>query len=149
MDAVTKGDDNYFEKWINQRLDAVFGPCPNSGAPGTTGAWGITHPQTAHSQVSSLMATEVGKGVALGLRAMGHLQQDLSQLRGGYDTEAKGYTKDDIAALMGFAGTYQGSDLPDIWELFNATKGKIIDAYQHHLFARMKQWAYDCRIQIN
>ncbi len=106
MDAVTKGDNDYFEKWIDQRLDAVFGPRPNSGAPGTTGAWGSTHPQTAHSQVSALMATEVGKSVALGLRAMGHLQQDPSQLGGGYDTETKGYTKDDIAALMGFTGTY-------------------------------------------
>jgi hypothetical protein len=26
---------------------------------------------------------------------------------------------------------------------------KNINAYRHHLFARMKQWAYDCRIQIN
>ena len=149
VDAVTEGDDDYFEKWIDQRLDAVFGPRPNSGAPTTTSAWGSTHPQTAHSQVSALVATKVGKGVALGLRAMGHLQRDPSQLGGGYDTETKGYTKDDIAALMGFAGTYRGSDLLDIWELFNATKGKNIDAYRRHLFARMKQWAYDRRIQID
>ena len=50
---------------------------------------------------------------------------------------------------MGFAGTYRGSDLPDIWALFNATKGKNTDAYRRHLFARMKQWAYDRRIQID
>ena len=30
-----------------------------------------------------MMATEVGKGVALGLRAMGHLQRDPSQPGGG------------------------------------------------------------------
>jgi hypothetical protein len=149
VDAVTKGGDDYFEKWINQQFDAVFGPGPNSGAPWTTGAWGSTHSQTTHSQVSALMATKVGKGVALGLRAMGHLRRDPSQLGGGYYTEPKGYTKDDIAALMGFAGTYQGSDLPDIWELFNATKGKNMDAYQRHLFARMKQWAYNRLVQIN
>ena len=52
-------------------------------------------------------------------------------------------------AVMGFAGTYRGSDLPDIWALFNATKGKNIDAYRCHLLARMKQWAYDRRIQID
>ncbi len=129
VDVVTKGVDHYFKKWINQWLDAVFGPCSNSGAPGTTGALWSTHPQTTHSQVSALMATKLGKGVALGLRAMGHLQRDLSQLGGGYDTETKGYTKDNIAALMGFAGTHRGSNLPDIWELFNATKGKNIDTY--------------------
>ena len=76
----------------------------------------------------ALMAIEVGKGVALGLCATGHLQRDLSQSMGGHDFEAKGYSKDDIAALMAFAGTYQGSALPDIWALFNDTKGKNIDA---------------------
>jgi hypothetical protein len=149
VDAVTEGDNYYFEKWIDQRLDVVFGPRPNTGSVGTTGPWGSTHPQTAPSQVSALMATKVGKGVALGLRAMCHLQRDLSQPGGGYDSETKGYTNDDIAAVMGFAGTYQGSDLPDIWALFNATKGKNIDAYRCHLFARIKQWAYDRRIQID
>ena len=95
------------------------------------------------------MATEVGKGVALGLHPMGHLERDPSQLRRGYDTETKGYTKDGIATLMGFDGTYRGSDLLDIWELFNATKGKNIGAYRRYLFARMKQGAYDHQIQIN
>jgi hypothetical protein len=33
--------------------------------------------------------------------------------------------------------------------LFIATKGKNIDAYRRHLFAQMKQWAYDRRIQID
>ena len=61
VDAVTEGDDDYFEKCIDQRLDAVFGPRPNTGSVGTTGPWGSTHPQTAPSQVSALMATEVGK----------------------------------------------------------------------------------------
>ena len=66
VEAVTEGDDDYFEKWIDQRLDSVFGPRPNTGSVGTTGPWGNTVPQTAPSQVSALMATEVGKGVALG-----------------------------------------------------------------------------------
>ena len=79
VDAVTEGDNDYFEKWIDQRLDSVFGPRPNTGSVRTTGPWGSTFPQTAPSQVSALMATEVGKGVALGLRAMGHLQRDSSQ----------------------------------------------------------------------
>jgi hypothetical protein len=34
------------------------------------------------------MATEVGKGVALGLRAAGHLHRDATQLGGGYEMEA-------------------------------------------------------------
>jgi hypothetical protein len=50
---------------------------------------------------------------------------------------------------MGFAGVSSGNSLPDIWELFSAAKGKNIDAYRRHLFARMKNYAYDCRILIN
>jgi hypothetical protein len=50
---------------------------------------------------------------------------------------------------MGFAGVYDGKNLPDIWDIFNATKGKNIDAYRCHIFARMKQYAYDWRIQID
>ena len=83
VDAVTEGDDDYFEKWIDQLLYAVFGPRPNPGPPRTAGLWGSTNPQTAPSQVSALMGTKVGKGVALGLRAMGHLKWDPSQLGGG------------------------------------------------------------------
>jgi hypothetical protein len=97
-----------------------------------------------------MMATKVGKGVALGLQAMCQLQRDPSQLGGGgYKGDTKRYTKDDIAAFIGFAGVYNGHNLPNTWELFNSTKGKNINVYCHHLFAWMKQWAYDCRNQIN
>jgi hypothetical protein len=51
--------------------------------------------------------------------------------------------------MMGFAGVYSGDNLPDIWELFNSTKGKNIDAYHRHLYSRMKQYAYDWCIQID
>jgi hypothetical protein len=102
------------------------------------GGGGFHHDQ---AQVSAIMATEVRKGVALGLRAAGHLNRDAAQLGGGYEVEAnKGYIKEDIATIMGFAGEYNGHSLPDIWELFNATKGKNIDAYRQHLYTRMKQY---------
>ncbi len=136
------GDNKYLEKWINQRLDSTFGPRPSTGLAGNMGVGGVAHPHDP-MQVSAMMATEVGKGVVLGLRAVGHLQRDTSQLGGGYEAETnKRYTKDDIAAIMGFTGVYNGHSLPDIWELFNATKGENINAYRRHLFARMKQFAY-------
>jgi hypothetical protein len=76
--------------------------------------WGGANPHDA-MQVSAMMATKVGKGVALGLQAMGQLQRDPSQLGGGgYKGDTKGYTKDDIAALMGSAGVYNGHNFPDI-----------------------------------
>jgi hypothetical protein len=149
VEAVTERDDEYFSKWIDQRLDSTLGPHPTMRPQGNIGVEGTFHHHDP-TQVSAMMATEVGKGVALGLRAMGHLQRDTPQLGGGDKGDtSKGYTKDDIAAIMGFAGVYSGNSLPDIWELFSATKGKNINAYRRHLFARMKNYAYDRRIQIN
>ncbi len=112
VDAVTEGGDDYFAKWINQRLDATFGPPPTTGPLGPAGRGG-TGQVNDPTQVSAIMANKVGKGVALGLRAIGHLQRDPTQEGGGYDTKTKGYTKDDIAAIMRFAGVYDGKNLPD------------------------------------
>ena len=67
------------------------------------------------AKLSSLMALEVGNGVALGLWAVGHGKSEPMHMGRGYNTGVgKGYTKDNIAALMGFAGVYSGSNLPDI-----------------------------------
>jgi hypothetical protein len=53
----------------------MFGPHPSSGIPQNAGMWGGANPHDA-TQVSAMMATKVGKGVALGLWAMGQLQRD-------------------------------------------------------------------------
>jgi hypothetical protein len=150
VEAVTEGDDEYFVRWIDQRLDSTFGPRPSRGPVGITNRDSSALAAHDHAQLSALMASEVGKGVALGLRAVGHGNREPTHMGGGYDTDVgKGYTKDDIAALMGFAGVYSGSNLPDIWEVFNSTRGKNIDAYRRHIYSRMKQYAYDRRIQID
>ena len=150
VEAVTEGDDDYLVRWIDQRLDSTFGPRTGKGSTGHNDRGGMALLAHDQAQVSAIMASEVGKGVALGLRAAGHLHRDATNIGGGYNSEGgKGYTKDDIATLMGFAGVYSGNNLPDIWELFNLTKGKNINAYPCHLYSRMKQYAYDRRIQID
>jgi hypothetical protein len=125
VEAVTEGDDDYFVRWIDQRLDSTFGPRTGKGSTGHNDRDGMALLAHNQAQVSAIMASEVGKGVALGLRAARHLHRDVANIGGGYDSEGgKGYTKDDIAALMGFARVYSGNNLPNIWELFNSTKGK-------------------------
>jgi hypothetical protein len=89
---------------------------------------GTTGPQDV-SQVSALMATEVGKGMALGLQSLAPLQQESITQKGGSELDRKGYTSNDIAALMGFAGIENGGDSPETWTIFNVTKGKNIEAY--------------------
>jgi hypothetical protein len=150
VEAVTEGDDHYFVRWIDQRLDSTLGPRTGKGSTGHNDRGAMALLAHDQAQVLAIMASEVRKGVALGLWAAGHLHRDATNIGGGYNSEGgKGYTKDDIAALIGFAGVYSGNNLPDIWELFNSTKGKNIDAYRRHLYSRMKQYAYDQRIQID
>ncbi len=102
-----------------------------------------TYRQQDVMQVTALMATEVGKGMALGLQSLAPLHQDTTSQKGRSDNEGKGYTSDDIAALMGFAGVTNGADLPEIWEILNKNKGKNIDTYRRHIVVQMKQWAFD------
>jgi hypothetical protein len=100
-------------------------------------------------QVSNIMATEVSKGVALGLRALGPLGPDPSAQGGGVNAVTRGYMKDDIAAIMGFLGVENGRNLQEIWEIFNTSHRENIVAYWQHIVARMKQWSYNCHISIN
>jgi hypothetical protein len=44
VEAVTEGDDDYFEKWIDQRLDSTFGPRPGTGLAGHVGMGGVALP---------------------------------------------------------------------------------------------------------
>jgi hypothetical protein len=96
VDAITKGDDDYLERWIMNRLNVAMGHRPHAYAgpcvPGGTMGHDV-------SPVSSVMAAEVGKGVVLGLRlsALRPLRQDLAAHQGMTSKmEPKGYTKDDI-----------------------------------------------------
>jgi hypothetical protein len=92
VEVVTEGDDNYFVRWIDQQLDSAFGPCPSNGSPGHIDRGGIALLVHNHAQVLAIMASEFGKGVALGLRAAGHLHRDATNIGGGYDSEGgKGY----------------------------------------------------------
>ncbi len=146
VDAVTEGGDKYLGRWIEQRLDSTMRPRPF--APQGGKAPGVAGPNNLH-QVSVMMATEVGKGVALGLRALEPLCLDTSAQGGTANTETKGYTKEDIASLMGFSGVDSGRNLQAIWDIFSASSRKNIDAYWRHISAQMKQWSFDRHIRID
>ncbi len=83
VDAVTEGDDDYFSKWIDQRLEATFGPRPSRGPRGQMGGTDHIHD---NNQVTAMMASEVGKGDALGLKAKGQYQREPTQVGGGVQT---------------------------------------------------------------
>jgi hypothetical protein len=55
VDAVTEGEDEDFERWIDQRLDSVFGPRPKIGSIGNAGPWGSTLTHTPHARTHALL----------------------------------------------------------------------------------------------
>jgi hypothetical protein len=133
VNAVTEGVDKYLGRWLEQCLDTTMGPGLMTLMNGMINQ-GTTSTQDI-SQVSALMATEVGKGVALGLQSLAPLRQESNTQKGGSESGGKGYTSNDIAALMGFAGIENRGDLPEIWKIFNTTTGKNVEAYCRHIVA--------------
>jgi hypothetical protein len=68
------------------------------------------------SQMPAHFAAELGKGVALGLKALGLLKTPLVAQGGTTDKDSKQlYGEKDIASLMGFSYVHSGSHLQDIW----------------------------------
>jgi hypothetical protein len=100
VDAVMENYDDNLRQWINQCLVSTLGPWPPMAMEGiVAGAAAQPHDIT---QVSAMMAAEVGKGVGLGSCTLAPLQQDKSAQGWTSDSDDKGYTKDNIALLMGF-----------------------------------------------
>ncbi len=92
----------------------------------------------------------MGRGVALGLQALGPLKPLAGNQGGGSESDPKPlYTEEDIATLMGFSHVKRGGDLQDIWTYFQTSKGKNLDVCRRQLMARMSRWAHDRRIPID
>jgi len=140
IEAITEVEDEYLGKWLEQRLDTAMGPRPRGGAQGVAqSVWGQTW---AMSQAT--LAADIGKGVTLGLKAMGGQmpsgQQQATTKEGDEKTR---YTDDDIAVIMGFSHASRGDEVQPIWITLNNTKQKNIDVFRRQIYARMLKWAYD------
>ena len=80
------------------------------------GATGVATPVQGPAQ----FAAELGKGVAMGLHALGPFKSPSMAQGGGFESDSKqGYGEEDIAALMGFSHVKKGSELQDIWTIFS------------------------------
>jgi hypothetical protein len=66
---------------MDQRLDTTMGPRPNEVNRGITTQ--ENNGQQDVMQVTALMATDIGKGVALGLQSLVPLRQDTISQKGG------------------------------------------------------------------
>ena len=67
VEAITEVEDDYLGKWLEQRLDTTMGPRPQGGAPLT----GAQRGGSSGSMPQVNFTADIGKGVALGLKALG------------------------------------------------------------------------------
>jgi hypothetical protein len=144
--AITEVEDDYLGRWLEQRLNTTMGPCPQGAVQAVA-----THREGPMGPISqATFAADIGKGVALGLKALwapiatGHLQSPTKE-----GEEKTRHTDDDIVAIMVFLHVHRGDQVQPIWITMNNAKQKNIDVFRRQLLARMMDWAYDCRITID
>jgi hypothetical protein len=137
-------DDAYFNQWVKSRLDGTMGTRPvNLPHPGVPMAG-------TSAQVPGHFAAELGKGVALGLQALGPFKPLTGNQGGVMEADSKQmYGEEDIAALMGFSHVRKGSNLQDIRMYFQSLRGKNLDVCCQQLMAHMSRWSHDRQIPIN
>ncbi len=76
-------------------------------------------------QVQAHFAAELGKGVAIGLHALGPFKTLALHQGGLADADGKqGYGEEDIVVLMSFLHVKKGSQLQDIWTYFQSLQAK-------------------------
>ena len=127
IEAITEVEDEYLGKWLEQRLDTTLGPRPRRG--GTIGMTSQVDP--SGPMAPATFAADIGKGVALGLRALGGLMV-AAQAQGTTKEgdEKTRYSNDDIAAIMGFSHVHQGDQVQPIWTTLNNGKQKNFDIFR-------------------
>jgi hypothetical protein len=147
IEAITEVEDEYLGRWLEQRLDTTMGPrTRGSGPPTGAQAGGPSGPMT-----QATFAADIGKGVALGLKALGGPISHGTLTQGATkDVDEKTrYTDDDIAAIMGFSHVHRGDQVQPIWTTLNNAKQKNLDIFRRQLLSRMMEWGYDRRIPID
>ena len=152
--------DKSFHRWFDYRLDMMFGHrhLNTMGFPGTAtapptpptaGNGGHFSPQQIRNSAvgafnSGDLATQVGRGIALGLQAVTNGGLMAAGIGGrptptGGGDNVKPYSPDSIAAIKGFSGTADIKEVSTIWATFQTTKNA--DVLRRHLHFGMEQWA--------
>ena len=90
--------------------------------------------------MSGIIASEVGKG--LGVAMQNATKASPAHLPGnGAGDDAKPYTQDQIATLLGFHGAMNVSYLTKIWRLFKSAKVPNYDYLRRIIKGEMIRWA--------
>jgi hypothetical protein len=131
-------NDALIHRWINDRLDASLGRRPDLTNSGTT--VGIQGNMAVVQNMSGIIATEVGRGLGV---AMQNVTKAGQVPTGGasQNDDAKPYTQDQTATLLGFHGAMNVRYLSKIWRLFKSAKTPNYDYLRRAIKGEMLKWA--------
>jgi hypothetical protein len=141
-------DDEGFDRWVGTRLDVSFGPRPTIAASVPAHhAPAAGSPAADYLALSKMFATNM-----LQLSQNIVSQAGAAATLGGSDTAlatGKGFDQDQIAKLKDVCGVRSGANIPTIWSIIQASKGKSYDTYRAHLSKSMDAWARTHHIELD
>jgi hypothetical protein len=137
-----------FHRWVGNRLDVAMGPRPTTGttrdAMGRNAAGGgeVGGQQALdYLTLSKLLTTTIGANMMQFSQAIGPQVGGIGAA--GADTAlatGKGFDQDQIAKLKDTCGVPNAQQIPTIWLVIQATKGKSIDTYCAHIATSINSW---------
>ncbi len=116
-DALLSNNE-LIHRWITEILDATLGRCPET-ANMTAGIQGNT--TVVQNTMSGIIATEVGPGLGVAMQNAAKIGPTHARGNNGNE-EAKPYTQDQVATLLGFHGAMNVKYLMKMWRLFKMLK---------------------------
>ena len=128
---VTINDDD-LDLWGANCLDISLGPRPGGSPQATVGP--VANRGMDYSALSRMLATTIGT-------TMMHLNQVVAPQGGGQAlsgnetalSTGKGFDQDQVAKLKDACGIRNAQQIPAIWSVIQATKGKSFDSYRTHI----------------
>jgi hypothetical protein len=133
-------DDEDFDRWVGTRLDIAFGPRPPTAAGPSAG---VTSNQPAMDflKLSQMLSTTIGTNMLQFSQAV----NPTGGAAGATDSETalatgKGFKQDQIAKLKDACCVLNAQQIPAIWSVIQATKGKSFDSYRAHIAKSLELW---------
>jgi hypothetical protein len=138
-------DDDDFDLWVGNCLDISLGPCPG-GSPQAMAGPAATGGMD-YSALARMMATTVGT-------TMMHLNQVVAPQGGGQGisgnktalSTGKRFDQDQVAKLKDACGVRNAQQIPAIWSVIQATKGKSFESYRAHIAKSVDAWCHSHHI---
>ena len=135
-------NDELIHQWFADRLDATMGKRPEATSHGMTGG------MQDMKNMSGIIAAEVGRGVGRAMQSVARSSPTQASNAGSSD-DAKPYTPDHIATLLGFHGVSDARWIKDFWKLAKVTKVVNYDYLRRMIKKNMLMWAEQNRCVID